>query len=371
MRGVIKRRREFLRMMRAFTLEQGYFTVTDIQAMAEVPRSTAQDWINRLLDEGCVVQLEKKQGRSPGHFATVSALPQSTCRKIFTTVDGDQVRIYHECLSGACAAFCGHHHTKAGGVIIRTLRDGPLLQEHASLGRREVTIGLYPSPAVGVMGIEREGDYIVQHIRCTGGPAYSLTDMMALADGVCDIAITRKGDIVEGAVRTRALLHLIIGVDDTDGKEGGATFALALALLQHLGSVQGVIPIQHHVAMLNPDIAEKTAGNSCSSLELAILPELYGKVMQRTTSFVEDESVSGEWGIAVKQGFRISPGLRKFGSRARTRRVDLEEACKTARREEITLVGGLGVIGALAAIGLSGLDNEILLDSRAEVSVKS
>ena len=68
MRGVIKRRREFLHLMRAYTTENGYFTVTDIQKAAGVPRSTAQDWITRLVDEGCVIQREKKQGRSPARY---------------------------------------------------------------------------------------------------------------------------------------------------------------------------------------------------------------------------------------------------------------------------------------------------------------
>ncbi len=248
MHGVIKKRREFLRIMRALSLEKGYFTVTDIQAAGGIPRSTAQDWINRLVDEGCIVLREKQQGRSAARYATVSALPQSACRKIFTTVDGDQVRIYHECLSGSSAAFCGHHHAQAGGVVENVRRDGTLLRESARMGFCTVEIGLYPSPAVGVVGVERDGDYIIQHIRCIGGPAYSLTDMMAHADGVCDISVEREGDIVEGAVRTRALSHLIVGVDDTDGREGGATFALALALLQYLGSIRGVIPIEHHIA---------------------------------------------------------------------------------------------------------------------------
>jgi hypothetical protein len=369
MRGVIKRRREFLRMMRAFTLEQGFFTVTDIQIAGGVPRSTAQDWINRLVEEGCVIQREKKQGRSPAHYATISALPQSACRKIFTTVDGDQVQIYHECLSGACAAFCGHHHVQAGGVVSKAGRDGALLRENATLGTREVKIGLYPSPAVGVVGIEREGNYIIQHIRCIGGPAYSLTDMMAHADGVCDVTIRRDGDLVEGAIRTRVLTHLIIGIDDTDGKEGGATFAVALALLQHLGSIKEVIPIQHHIAMLNPDIPEKTAGNSCSSIELAITPEMYEKVAMRTISFVEDETVSGEWGIAIKQGFRISSDLRKYGRNVRRNRVTFDEAQTKARQEGIALSGGRGVIGALAAVALSGLANEILLDPQRTIPV--
>jgi hypothetical protein len=369
MRGVIKRRREFLRMMRAFTLEQGYFTVTDIQNMGRVPRSTAQDWINRLVEEGCVAQREKKLGRSPAHYVTTSALPQSACRKIFTTVDGDQVQIYHECLSSGSAAFCSHHHLQAGGVIMNTWRDGTLLREYATIGTREAKIGLYPASAVGVVGIERDGDDIIQHIRCIGGPAYSLTDMMAHADGVCDITVKRDGDIVEGAVRTRALSHLIIGIDDTDGKEGGATFALALALLQYLGSNREVIPIQHHVAMLNPVIPEKTAGNSCSFIELAITPELYGKVAQRTISFVEDEAISGEWGVAIKRGFRISPRLRKYGRRVRNGRVIIEEAQKTAEQEDIFLTGGRGIIGALAAVALSGLSNDILLDPEGIVPV--
>ncbi|MDD1706522.1 MAG: sugar-specific transcriptional regulator TrmB [Methanoregulaceae archaeon] len=367
MRGVIKRRREFLHLMRAYTLEKGSFTVTDIQNGAGVPRSTAQDWINRLMDEGCVVQREKKQGRSPARYATLSALPQSACRKIFTTVDGDQVQIFHECLSGASAAFCGHHHTLADGVVMQVRRDGTLLRECARIGFSDVRIGLYPSPAVGVVGVERDRDYIIQHIRCIGGPAYSLTDMMAHADGVCDVAVKREGDVVEGAVRTRALSHLIIGIDDTDSREGGATFALALALLQYLGATKEVIPIAHHIVMLNPEVPAKTAGNSCSFIELAATPESSEKVVERTIMFVEDESLSVDWGIAIKQGFRIGPLLRSYGRQVRDGIVSRETAQETAIRHGIPLYGGRGVIGALAAVALSGLPNEILLNPERKI----
>ncbi len=361
MRGVIKRRREFLHLMRGYTLEKGSFTVTDVQNGAGVPRSTAQDWINRLVDEGCVVQREKKQGRSPARYATVSALPQSACRKIFTTVDGDRVQIFHECLSGGCAAFCGYHHLLSNGVVTQVRRDGTLLRECARIGYSDVRIGLYPSPAVGVVGIALEGDYIMQHIRCIGGPAYSLTDMMRHADGVCDISVEREGDVVVGAVRTRALTHLVIGIDDTDNREGGATFALALALLQYLGATKGVIPIEHHVVMLNPEVTWRTAGNSCSYIELAAIPESCDKVVERAVLFVEDEALSGEWGIAVKKGFFVDPELRSYGRKAREAIIGRESAEETAGSHGIALFGGRGVVGALAAIALSGLPNEILL----------
>jgi hypothetical protein len=248
-------------------------------------------------------------------------------------------------------------------------RDGTLLREFARIGYSDVTIGLYPSPAVGVVGVARDGDYIIQHIRCIGGPAYSLTDMMGHADGVCDVSVKREGDIVVGAVRTRALSHLVIGVDDTDSREGGATFALALAMLQYLGAIKGVIPIEHRVAMLNPEVVWRTAGNSCSYIELAAIPESCAKVVERATLFVEDEALSGEWGIAVKQGFLIDPLLRSYGKKAREEIVSRKSAEETAGVHGITLHGGRGVIGALAAIALSGLRNEILLSPDRKIPV--
>ena len=49
MSSVLEHRREYLRLMRQFTLDNGTFTVTDIQHAAQIPRSTAQDWIMRLV----------------------------------------------------------------------------------------------------------------------------------------------------------------------------------------------------------------------------------------------------------------------------------------------------------------------------------
>jgi len=367
MRGVIQKRREYLHLMRACTLEHGFFTVTDIQEGVSVPRSTAQDWVNRLVDEGCVVIRERKMGRNPAKYAAISGLPSSACRRIFTTIDHDRVEIHHDCMSSACAAFCAYHHIRAMGILQGVRRDGTLLREWARLGRTDVDIGLHPSAAVGVAGVERDGEDIIQHIRCIGGPAYSLTDMMAHAEGVCEVTIERSGDIVEGSVRTRALAHMIVGIDDTDSREGGATFALALALLQHLETMKGVLPISHHVVMLNPAVIEKTAGNSCSYIEVAVPPGMYDRVRDRALVFVEDEALSPDWGMAFKQGFIIPPSLRAYGERARREMITPDEAKANAALHDIVVIGGRGIVGALAGIALSGLSHEVLL--RAETRV--
>ena len=367
MSSVLERRRKFLRLMRQFTLDNGFFTVTDIQHATGIPRSTTQDWVNRLLTEGCVLLREGKRGRTAAHYVSISAMPSSACRRIFTTIDGDHVEIYHDCMSGACAAFCGYHHTLAGGILESVQRDGTLLRERGRIGIREVTVGLSPLPAVGVTGIERDGNTVIQHVRCIGGPAYSLSDMMARAEGVLQVKTHQAGPVVEGCVRTKALVHVTIGIDDTDSEEGGATFALALALLSHVTRVKGVLPISHHVAMLNTDVFLKTAGNSSSFIELAVEKESFLDLQEKTLRFVADESLSQEWGIAIRSGLEIPEGLREYGSLVRRQVISRAVAEATAERFGITLQGGNGVIGALGAVALAGLPHEILLDPSREI----
>ena len=367
MSTVLEHRREYLRLMRQFTLDNGFFTVTEIQHAAQIPRSTAQDWINRLVKEGCVIIKGEKRGRSAARYAAISAMPSSTCRRLFTTIDGDRIEIYHDCMSGACAAFCGFHHLLAGGVITKVERDGTLLRECAWIGTKDVEVGLSPLSAVGVVGVSRDGDYIVQHIRSIGGPAYSLSDMMSRAEGVCRVDALHDGIVVKGDVWTRALLHVTIGIDDTDTKHGGATFALALALLSHVSRMRGVLPIAHHVAMLNQNVFNKTAGNSASFIEVAVEPKKLADLIEHSKKFVAGESLSPEWGIAVKQGFTVPAGLREFGKLVREQVISRPIAEATAERYGILLHGGNGVIGALGAIALSRLPHEVLLDPRKDV----
>jgi len=362
MSSVLEHRRDYLRLMRQFTLDNGFFTVTDIQKSAGIPRSTAQDWVNRLVREGCVLIRNEKRGRNPAKYASISAVPSSTCRRIFTTVDGDRVEIYHDCMSGACAAFCGYHHTLAGGMLSQVERDGTLLRESARLGSSEITIGLFPKSAIGVFGVERQDDVIIQHIRCIGGPAYSLSDMMARAEGVLHVESQHKEHLVEGKVCTKALMQVTIGIDDTDSHEGGATFALALALLNQVSRIKGVIPISHHVVMLNPGVFQKTAGNSASYIEVAVQPDRYPALVERTKRFIADESLSGEWGIAFRKGLVMPEGLREYGITVRTQVILRTIAEATAERFGIALYGGNGVIGALGAVALTGLPHEVLLD---------
>jgi hypothetical protein len=367
MTSVLERRKELLELMRKLTLERGSFTINDIADETQFPRSTVQDWLTRLIGERCVVLKEEKRGRYPAKYIVTSTILSSACRRIFTTIDGDTVAIYHECMSGGCAAFCAYHHERAKGSIRTVSQDGNWLIELAELGEYETDIGFYPSSPVGVVGVHREGDTIVQRIRCIGGPAYSLTDMMMMAKGVRNVTLHKEGMIVEGEVVTQALDHLIIGIDDTDSEEGGATFALALGLLQYIGKLEGVIPIGHQVVMLNPFYRRRTAGNSCSYIECAVEPARFAQIRDIASRFVAEESLSEEWGVAIKRGFIIPEKLRDFGRSVRTDEVSIRTARTIADRFSIHLTGGCGMVGALAAIAYTGLSNEQLLNPQADL----
>jgi len=366
---VVTRRRMYLKLMREHTQEKGYFTVQDLTETG-VARSTIQDWISRLHQEGCILLLSRPHGRYPAKYAAKGAMPVSTCRRIFTAVDGEQIEIYHDCMSSACSAFCGYHHLLAKGSLLRVERDGTVLREFATIGDGVLgdagDIGLYPHPAVGVVGIDLEDGedgMVIQHIRCIGGPAYSLTDMMSRAEGVCEVTVQRNGAIVDGFIKTKALTHLIIGIDDTDSEDGGATFALAIGLLHFLDSRADVYGIGHQVAMLYPYLPHKTAGNSCSALDVCVPKEKVPELVHEIIRYVSDESASPEWGVAIKQGFIIPSSLRMYGCRTRSIIITSEEAKKVAREHDIQIKGGLGIIGALAAVSLSGLSTDILLNS--------
>lgn len=362
MSRVLERRRLLLSLMRQVTLEQGSFGIAEIAGRTALPRSTIQDWVKRLVVEGCVAAQTDSRGRHGARFVAISAMPRSTCRRVFTTVDGDEVAIFHKCLSSACAGFCAYHHRVAGGVIGSVERDGNLLRETGRLGRVPIEIGLYPRSAVGVVGLRRERGLVVQELLSIGGPAYSLSEMIAHADGVLEVRVERNDSFVRAEVVTRALTHLLIGIDDTDTPGGGATFALALALLQHLARLEGVQPIGHRVVMLNPTIQERTAGNACSYLELAVDTEALSRVRDHAVRFIGDEAFSQEWGVAVREGFRVPEPLFDFAQRARTGTVTQDDALRVADKTGIRLFGGRGAIGALAAIGTAGASIEAQLD---------
>ena len=240
MSKTLKKRTVCLNLIKTITKEKGYFTITDLIKETSIPRSTAQDWINRLVNEGYVNRLEEASGSRPAKFNYVlkSEYPTTACKNIFTCLDRENnlVEIYHFCGSEGCTTYCAYAHRQTGGVIIKTRHDGVFLRELAKIGY-EPLVGLGSKSSVGIEEVSIKDDEIVQTIKATGGPAYSVTETMGGAMGVRRIEHTKKGNYIEGKIYTPALEHITVGIDDTDDDEEGATWAISLSLLNNLTNI--------------------------------------------------------------------------------------------------------------------------------------
>lgn len=362
---LIEKRRELIGLIEKITHDRGYFDVQDLVLETGLPRSTLQDWINRFVDEGCVEVLEERAGRRRARYARrrTRSLPTTACKRIFTTADENTVEIFHECRSEGCISFCEYMYA----------RGNPRVRKNGLILRQRVTPGDLPMDSAASLCQKKvcvKDGIVYQTIRTFGGPAYSLTEMMEQADGVLDVTYSRKGDYIEGVIATEALSHIVIGIDDTDSADHGATFALTLSLLDLLSAIEGVYRISHNVGFLYPEAPGKTAGNAVSYIELGAKPELVDSVIQTAIDYVRSQTGSNNTGMAVKIGLRQCPGLVRFMKKARTQIVTVDEALEAARKAKVAtyeITGSRGIIGAVASLGMVDCPAGTLMDVSKEI----
>ncbi len=372
MSKTLKKRAICLNLIKTISKEKGFFTVTDLIKETNVPRSTVQDWINRLVNEGYVNRLEDAAGSRPAKFNYLlkSEYPTTACKNIFTCLDrkNNLVEIYHHCGSEGCTTYCAYAHRQTGGVIINTRHDGVFLRELAKIGREPLE-GLGSKSSVGIEEISIEGDEIIQIIKATGGPAYSVTETMGGAMGVRRIEHTKKGNYIEGKIYTPALEHITVGIDDTDDLEEGATWAISLSLLNNL---KNTYRIAHRIVFLNPNIQYKTLGNNASFIEFAIRESDYESVLSDIRDFLSYKTVSEHTAIAVMRGLIVPERLKLFANRVRTQEVSITETDQVAKDLNIDLIeitGERGKVGALASIAFLREAPSCLLNPEINIKI--
>ncbi|MGQ9722681.1 MAG: hypothetical protein ACUVXA_15325 [Candidatus Jordarchaeum sp.] len=368
MSKILEKRKLCIGLVRRLTDEVGSFTVQDIILETGLPRSTVQDWIRRLLEEQQIDLIISPSGRKPAKYAysVKLGLPYSACKRIFSTVDRIHRvgEIYHHCSSEGAVMFCAFTHKRAGGAITSTRYEGLMLREKFRLdGKQEREVINRGGASVVVERVDLYGDKVVQKLKAFGGPAHSLTETMKNARGVLSVELEDKGSYTEGRIFTNALEHLTIGIDDTDTEDAGATWALSLSLLDHLG--ESVEKISHKVVMLNPDIKYKTVGNAASFIEIAIDPSRHDEILNKCTTFLSKTTISENTAIAILSGLVIPGELIKFANKVRVKEVKIAEALKTAKVcgiEVFEITGKMGAIGAVASLAFFESNPNILMN---------
>ena len=150
---------------------------------------------------------------------------------------------------------------------------------------------------------------------------------------------------------TPKLVRVIIGIDDTDTKEKGASWVASLKLgtqcpIGHF--------IEHKIIQLNPKVPNKTTNCCSTAVSFAVREDEIPALIEFAVDFIRKESYSEDAVITVYQGLKVPEPLRDFGWSCKSVLYTPDDAVRVAEENGVQIIsvtGMKGVIGAVAAIG--------------------
>lgn len=155
-------------------------------------------------------------------------------------------------------------------------------------------------------------------------------------------------------------MRILVAIDDTDNLESRGTGKLAAMLAQDIEE-QGwgkTGPITRHQLLVHPDIPY-TSHNSAMCFTADLDNCTIDSLVRWSAVFLERESAPGSdpgLCIAVKDDVSSNQELLDFANRAKEEVIPKEAAYELAKQYNIHLSehggSGIGVIGALAGVGL-------------------
>lgn len=177
-----------------------------------------------------------------------------------------------------------------------------------------------------------------------------------MAKGVESVEIIEKGG---GEKLGRVVITLpkkekvVIGVDDTDRKDEGATWSLVNEISYKLSLEMDVDYLEHSIVQLYPKNPYKTQNCVAISVSFAVLPDKKVDLINSFKKMLEEYSLSNHTGMAVFEGIMFDEKLIGYSNRAKSSMITINEAYEIASLCNVKLIkvkGERGLIGALAAI---------------------
>jgi methanogenesis imperfect marker protein 11 len=277
-------------------------------------------------------------------------------KKIITMMDKDLVEIveYHPCISGS--HWIVNQYKNSSKLIQRAYRDGNKQVFLTKIGKEQLNLKASIN-AAGIEEVSAEKDKIkVVHVGLAGA-GVGAGMCRGMGEGVEYIELINEGGgskLGKAAVITPKMEKVIIGIDDTDTKDNGATWTMAHNIGVQLKK-EGFEYLDHVIVQLYPHNPHKTQNCVSIALTFAVKSENKDKLINRTIELLKRYTLSDKTSIAILEGLTIPKILRKYSMEVKTRMVSVEEAEEIAKKLNIPLIaitGNQGKIGALAALGL-------------------
>ena len=281
-------------------------------------------------------------------------------KRLITLVDEktSKAKVIEECTAQGPVEWDAVNRLRARGVVEHVEVLGTTLIMSTSIGEGEVRFG----PASTDTGGQALKSLVVKNgkVETTwiglAGASVGVGACLPQAEGVESVEFI--GDEQVGGsrrveVRLTTPLHrrLILGIDDTDTKEKGATWVLGLNLAKEMPA--GIF-LSHKIVQLNPHAPQKTTNCASTGLSFAVRPEDIERAVAWSKEYVSKGTYSDQTSVAVFEGLSIPKRLARYGTDAKESILsigDAEHVAKECGVEMHEITGRRGMIGALAAIG--------------------
>lgn len=277
-------------------------------------------------------------------------------QKVLTMVDGDRVELveYHPCVGGS--EWMIYQYKRSSNLVLSSKRDGNKHTYLLQVGKSDMN--LKPSfSAAGIEEVSVEGDEVRVIHAGLAGAGVGAAMCRGMAEGVKRVELFNIGGgskVGRAAVVTPRLEKVVIGVDDTDTKEEGATWTLAHNVANELAQ-KGFEYLDHVTVQLYPHNPNKTQNCVAIALVFAVKPGEKDKLTKLTQELLKKYTISDKTSMAILNGLSIPEKLRAYSDAAKKSMIYLDETQKVAKEVGVQLVevtGTQGEIGALAALGV-------------------
>lgn len=277
-------------------------------------------------------------------------------QKVLTMVDGDKVEIveFHPCISGS--HWLLYQYKNNSDLIDSAYRDGNKHVYSCHIGCAPLDLKASFN-AAGIDEIIVDGDEVKVTHAGLAGAGVGAGMCRGMGEGVKYIELLEEGGgskVGRARVVTPKLEKVVIGVDDTDIKDTGATWTMAHNLGVELKN-EGFEYLDHIIVQLYPHNPHKTQNCVSIALTFAVPEDKKEELIKRTVEILKRDTLSDKTAIAVLEGLEIPEKLRQYSIATKSGMMDIETAEATAKELGIDLIavtGDQGKVGALAALGL-------------------
>ena len=273
-----------------------------------------------------------------------------TYKGIYAVADrkNENVEIIEQSSCFGGSAWAMYHYSKSP-LVIKGRAVGDMMRYLVRTGH--IPLNLQSSvAAAGIESVVVNADEIEITYSGLGGGGVGATTCRAYAQGVlrCRLSESGGGKKASGTIVVPRRERVLVGIDNTDSKEVGATWTLAHNIASAVDAPERKY-ISHTLVQLYP-VPDKTQNCVATVLEFACMDGTKKDLLDDIRAGLEKYSVSDETGMVALSDFDAGD-LMEYSQLCRSQMITKGLTLKTCKEFDVEIyIDGKGIIGALFAL---------------------